>query len=184
MGGVDKPMLDFGGQPLLYRVARRLEPVAHPVRIASGTPGRFGSLPWVEVADLAGHEGDGPVAGIAAALESASDDLVAVVAVDMPLLDHGLLRALGEAWDGESAIVPRDRDGRAQPLHAIYATSAAGPLTDYLDAGGRRLLGALEHIGARFVDAAVVDPELADDRWACNINGPEDIDRIARTAEG
>jgi molybdopterin-guanine dinucleotide biosynthesis protein A len=184
MGAVDKPMLDFGGQPLLYRVARRLESVAHPVRVASGTPGRFGLLPWMEVADLAGHEGDGPIAGIAAALETASVDLVAVVAVDMPLLDPGLLRALTEAWDGETAIVPRDRDGRAQPLHAIYATSAAGPLTDYLNAGGRRLLGALDHIGARFVDAAVVEPQVAEDRWASNINGPDDIDRIARPAEG
>lgn len=86
----------------------------------------------------------GPLAGLAAAVPFVRDDVVVVLAVDMP--DAGeLAPLLAQACAATSAdgVVPVDRTGRRQPLAAGYRTSA---LVRGLAAVGRpdgRAMGSL-----------------------------------------
>ena len=75
--------------------------------------------------------GGGPLAGIAAGLALVTTDLTAVVAGDMPYAAAGLLElaaALAAAGPDTAAAVAVDDEGHANPLLAVYRTTAARDL--------------------------------------------------------
>lgn len=166
--GSDKALLDIDGRPLVCRVAERLATMCVAVLVASG--GRhLDDLPWTQIDDRA--PGAGPFGAILGGLAAASTDLVAVVAVDMPHADAALLRTLADRWTGQAAVVPVV-NGRPQPLHAVYAVSALPRLAVLFDGGERSVTRALRLTDAAF--HAVAGP----DRWARNLNTPDDVTRF------
>lgn len=168
--GRDKALLEYGGEPLAARVARRISAICDDVVVASGDGVRLACLGLPQVADT--HPGAGPLAGIVAGLEAARHELVAVVAADMPEAGPEVLASLARRWDGRSvAVVPRTGD-RLEPLHALYARSAAPALRRRLDEGRRSVHEALAALGAQSVEAAALDPTL---RFARNLNEPGDL---------
>lgn len=170
--GRDKATIEVDGEPLVLRLARRLETVAGRVVIASGDGRRLGDLPWEQVADV--DAGAGPLAGIVAGLEAADTPLVAVVAVDLPHADPRVHERLAGLWHGEAAVLPLVHD-RVQPLHGVYATAAAVSLRRELAAGRRGVTHTLSVLGARVAGPAVwadLDPA---GRFARNLNRPEDL---------
>jgi molybdopterin-guanine dinucleotide biosynthesis protein A len=170
--GRDKALIDFEGEPLAARVARRLAEACDDVVVAPGDGRRLAWLGLPQVADVA--PGAGPLGGIVAGLESARRPLVAVVAVDMPYVHAGVLAALAEVWAGEPAVVPLVA-GRLEPLHAVYCTSAAGELRALLEAGQRSVAEALRVLGARVVPAADLGRQDPGCRFALSLNRPEDL---------
>jgi molybdopterin-guanine dinucleotide biosynthesis protein A len=143
---------------------------ARPVAIATGTAGRLGPLPWPEVDD-GPHRGAGPLAGVLAALRWSPAPVVAVLAVDLPGASAPLLRWLASQWrHDDRALVPLDPTGRAQPLHALFATATADLLEHRLAAGDRRVLGFAEAAGARLL----TPPADVDGVWWTNRNRPGD----------
>ena len=142
---------------------------AAPVVAATGTAGRLGPhLPHDEVDDGEEHRGAGPLAGILAALRRSPVPVVAVLAVDLPSADAGLLRSLRRQWrHDDRALVPLDATGRPQPLHALWSTRVAPTIDDGLRRGERRVLHVLERSGARFLT-----PTESTSDWAANHNGP------------
>lgn len=171
--GVDKATLrTAGGATAVEHAARVLEVAcASPVVVATGTAGRLGPLPWAEVDD-GPHRGDGPLAGLLAALRSSPAPVVAALAVDLPDASPELLGWLRAQWRaGDGAVVPVDPTGRPQPLHALYATATAGRLAERLAAGDRRVLRFVEAVGARLLTPP---PELGAAAWWNNRNEPGD----------
>jgi molybdopterin-guanine dinucleotide biosynthesis protein A len=69
-------------------------------------------------------------------------------------------------------------DGRPQPLHAIYASGAAGPLRALFDAGERSPTAALARLGALHVQPAVWRAADHDGRFARGLNRPDDLARL------
>jgi len=168
--GTDKASLVRDGRSWLAHAADRLvEAGAGPVLVATGAAGRIGPLPWDEVDD-GDFRGCGPLAGIAAALAASPHDRVAVLAVDLVEAEPELLRWLASIMSpNDRAIIPLDSTGRAQPLHAIYATSMHRPIADALVAGERRVLRVVEAAGGRLVE---VPDHLANRAWSSNHNEP------------
>lgn len=171
--GVDKAALVVDGEPLARRVAQVLSGVCSQVLVASGDGRRLAWLGLPEVADV--EPGTGPLGGLIAGLETAATPLVAVVAVDMPDASGAVLRLLAERAPGHDAAVPRTDRG-LEPLHAVYARTAAATLRAAFEGGERSVTGALQRI-----DVAVVEPgdwASADPsgRFARNLNSPQDLD--------
>lgn len=166
--GADKALLDVGGRPLVAYVAQRLSAVCATVLVAPGDRTLPG-LPWERIDDRVA--GEGPLAGILGGLAAAGTPLVAVAGVDMPELSPSVYLELAARWDGGPAVVPV-RDGRLEPLHAVYATSALAAFAKLFDAGERSPTRALELLGAttHHVDAA--------GRWAASLNTPQDLARF------
>lgn len=170
--GTDKARLEVEGEPLAVRVVGRLGEVCERVLVASGDGQRLADLGLEEVADH--PAGAGPLAGIVAGLVAADTPLVVVAAVDMPWVDPRIMVVLADRWQGEAAVVPLV-DGRVEPLHGVYATSASGPFVRLLEGGKRGVTHALSTLGAR-----VVGPEAwahldATGTFVRDLDRPEDL---------
>lgn len=170
--GADKASLAFDGEPLAARVARRLGEVCDELLVASGDGRRLAWLGLPQVPDVRG--GAGPLGGLIAGLEAASHDIGAVVAVDMPFASGAVLRLAAQAMGGSDAAVPVTDRG-PEPLHAVYAKTAAAPLRRALEAGTLAVREALRAISVAYVDREAwgrVDPSGA---FAANVNRPADL---------
>jgi molybdopterin-guanine dinucleotide biosynthesis protein A len=158
--GRDKASLDFGGEPLLARVVRRVREVADDVVLVA----REGQeLPAGFEAARDPAEGLGPLAGIAVGLAAVRGARALVVACDMPLVQAALARRLFELSGGVDACVPVV-DGYPVPTCAIYARSAAARARELLALRELRPRAFLESVKTRYVterELRDVDPGLA-----------------------
>ena len=172
--GTDKAQILFDSEPLVIRAVRTLARVCTDVVVASGDGHRLDHLGVTQVADVL--PGAGPLAGIAAGLESARHDLVAVIAVDMPAASPAVLALLAGLWRGEAAVVPVVA-GRWEPLHAVWARSAAPGIVACLQAGERRVVGVLATLGVRLVDEVEWEAAANEEEgnFAANLNSPVDL---------
>ena len=86
-----------------------------------------------------GPQGEGPIAGILAALQTDPAAAWLVMACDLPFLDAATLRSLIAARDpGRVATAFRSaHDGLPEPLCAIWEPRAAAPLSRHVADGGR-----------------------------------------------
>lgn len=166
----DKALLRVDGMALVDRVAAVLGQVCDEVLIASGDGARL-DRPG-EIADA--FPDAGPLGGLLAAMEAATHEVLAVVAVDMPAASAAVLETLARALGEADAAVPVV-DGRAHPLHAVYATRTVAGLRAYLEEGGRSVMGFLENIQFRACGPDVWGTSDTDGRFATNLNRPGDL---------
>jgi molybdopterin-guanine dinucleotide biosynthesis protein A len=170
--GRDKAWLEFEGEPLAVRTLRVLRSICDEVLVASGDGKRLADLGAPQVADAIGDAG--PLAGIVAGLEAASHELVAVLAVDMPFASAEVFRLLAASWSGQDAVVPMTARG-PEPLHAVYARSAALTLRAALERGTRSMHEALRAIKTKEVPEAEWRAADLSSRFALNVNRPGDL---------
>lgn len=186
MGGVDKCLLEVGGETILSRVLRRLgDQCARVVLNANGDPARFREFGVAVVADtVAGNPG--PLGGILAGLEWArahAPDCTHVVSAagDTPFLPSDLVARLYTAARerGTPLAVACSREGdrmRAHPVFGLWPVALADALrAAIVEAEIRKILDWTDATGcarAEFPNTGV-DPFL-------NINTPDDHHRAER----
>lgn len=114
--GTDKAFLEFRGKLLLERAIEIASAVGR-VQIV-GDPEKLGAYGPI-VADV--FPGQGPLAGIHAALRSSRSELNLMLAVDMPFVRTEFLRTLvRRAGESDKLVTVPRADGRLQPLCAVY----------------------------------------------------------------
>lgn len=152
LGGADKATVELGGRRLLDRVldaaadAREVVVVGDPVEL----PASSGRPPVRFVREEPPHAG--PAAALLCALDAlgAASRRVAVLAVDMPLLDADTIQRLHDAADGADradGAVLVDADGRRQLAVVLDVAPLAAVRAEHHDATGLplwRLLGPLD----------------------------------------
>lgn len=166
MGGVDKGSVELAGVTLLERALAAVTAARDVVVVGDEVP-TSRPVTWAREEP----PGGGPAAGILAGLDRLDRraHLVAVLAVDMPRVNAGTVARL--TWAAEAApeldgAVLLDRDGRRQPLAAVYrcdALRAARPADRSAETGlaVRALVG-----GLRLAEVPVVGDEARDvDTW-------------------
>ena len=175
--GRDKALLPVEGQPLAERVARTLERVVSRV-VLVGRDREDDRFPDRTIlADR--FPGQGPLAGLHAALLDAAGEPVFLAACDLPGLTPRLIRwVIGDgpvARDAPQARVPV-AEGRLQPLCALYGPACLGPAEEALEAGRlsmHRFLEDLDVITKPLTpDLPFYDPDLL-----VNWNEPDDVER-------
>src|SRR5439155_1843036 len=168
--GRDKSVLPIGGVPMAVIVARVLAAAgAARVVAVGGDRSALGALGLEVVPDP--RQGDGPLAGISAALHAGADfDAVVVLACDLvdasALGVRRVLAALGDATDADVAVPVVD--GRPEPLHAAWRPSAVTTVDLALDAGERAVHAVFDRLTT--VEVADLDPA-----WFRNVNLPEQL---------
>jgi len=174
--GTDKSRLTLGGRTFLERVAAALGAIATEISVVSARPDSFGlSLPLVE--DI--YRDCGALGGLHAALSACRAPWAAIVSCDLPFVTGELFARLAELrTEDADAIVPRQPDGRAQPLCALYSPARCLELAArLLEEGERRPRVLLQQAQTRWVAPA----ELADlgdaELFFLNVNTPEDYER-------
>jgi molybdopterin-guanine dinucleotide biosynthesis protein A len=174
--GRDKSLLPFGDVPLAVKVYETLGMVFPSVVVVS----RQSEFPVAGATCLADrHPGNGPLEGLASALEAGEAPRVLLAACDMPFLHPDLLRHLAQQADDADAIVPCSPRG-PEPLLGIYARRALPTLRSFLAEGNRSAMRFLERIPTRllaFEEVRRFDPDGASFR---NLNHLEDYQEALR----
>jgi molybdopterin-guanine dinucleotide biosynthesis protein A len=158
LGGVDKPAVVIGGQPLLERVLAAVAGAHH--RVVVGPPR---GLPVSIVQCREQPTGTGPLAGLAAGMPFTSAAVVVVLAADLPwvgpavpvlrtalhptlppppdavaLVDcTGRLNLLAAAWHRPALVTALRRigDPAGRPMHALTDHACVIPVPDTADWG-------------------------------------------------
>lgn len=166
--GEDKYRLDWPNGPTLGEYQRR--------QLAQCVRGRVwvarGRYPLTRPEELPDPPlGEGPLAGILAAMEVSAARRLAVLPVDVPGAAPEAFVWLGEApvaQEGLRLVVAQAADGRLQPLVGIWPVALRAGLCAYLAQGGRRVV---EFVAKQ--DPIVV--RLPPSVQLANLNTPEEL---------
>ena len=180
MGGPKADLL-LEGRTLLHRVADRLLGVCREsvVVVASGQRVET-DIRVIEdrIADC------GPIGGLVTAFERLTAPWIVAVSCDTPFLSRQLVRRMFVLTASADIIAP-ERNGRLQPLMAIYGRAAAEVASRRL-ANGQLRLTELLHDDALRVHT-VTESEWTEwgvtDQSFLNINTPEEFDEARRILE-
>lgn len=169
MGGVDKGLIELAGRPLAAHALDRLRPqVAEVLVNANRNRERYAAFGARVIADsLEGYLG--PLAGLLAGMEAASQPLVVTAPCDSPFVPRDLVARLYRAMADAEAEIAVAHDGeRQQPVFQLAHVSLADDLRYWLEDGGRK-------IDAWFGNHRVVDVPFTDTPEAfININTEEE----------
>lgn len=138
MGGVDKGLLRWRGEPLIAPILVGLQPQVGQAMInANRRLEEYQSFGVPVVGDtLADFQG--PLAGMLVALQHASTAYVLCVPCDTPRVFPSLATRLLSALQAQQADIAVVHDGKhLQPMHVLLATHLLSSLQAYLAAGGR-----------------------------------------------
>ena len=177
--GLDKGQLAYSGEPQGIRAWRMLDSICPrtfvSVRLGQTDAEPYSQLPLIVDEDRAAK---GPAGGLLAAWERFEATAWLVLATDMPFVDAAMLRELmGERDPGAIATAFRGRDGKPEPLCAIWEPRAHDALLSRARTGKRSLRGLLEESRIRSV-------EPPDASKLASVNTPEDHERARAALDG
>lgn len=151
MGGIDKGLQPFQGEPLALHAIRRLRPQVGALLVNANRNRAayeaFGAPVWPDsVADY-----PGPLAGFLSGLEHCTTPWLLTVPCDTPLFPLDLAARLAEAAAAANAEIamasapdPEDKAeggkaARAQPVFSLLRADLRDSLRRYIDGGGRKV---------------------------------------------
>ncbi|MEJ1296881.1 MAG: molybdenum cofactor guanylyltransferase MobA [Candidatus Sedimenticola sp. (ex Thyasira tokunagai)] len=173
MGGHDKGLVELAGKPMIEYVVESMALQVGNLLInanRSETSYQYYGFPVIHDSrsDFAG-----PLAGIAAAMEQSSSEILLAVPCDGPWLPLDLGERLYRKMLESKADVCVAHDGdRLQPVFGLFRCSLAPSIIDFLESGDRKIKLWLEQqrsVVADFSDC----PEAF-----INVNTPEERDRV------
>ena len=159
--GVDKSMLPFKGCALIETIAEQLRDSFSQILISANEVEKFAFLDLPIIRDRV--PGQGPLMGIASALEASDNELNFVVACDIPYIDLRYVRRMLTEADGVDAVVPTAAGEKYEPLFAVYCKSSLGAINETLSLGKRKISDVFSRCRVRYIELDTAD-------WFTNIN--------------
>lgn len=140
MGGADKGLVEVAGRPMIEHVLAALEPQAATLVVNANRNARdYARYGHPVIPDeIDGFQG--PLAGMASALESAATKLVLVVPCDSPLVSPALGPRLHAALvEGEANLAVAHDGERLHPVFVLMRRTVLPGLRGFLARGGRKI---------------------------------------------
>lgn len=170
-GGRPKGLVSLAGRAMALRVADVLGKVAGRVMIEAPAGAGYEALELPLVHASVEHAGRGPLAGLAAGLAAADEDVIAFAPCDMPLLNAGIYRELLSKIGGAAGAYAASTRG-VEPIVAVLRPIMLHGLLAALQRDRLpRTHVVLDQVGANavaFADATAFE----------NVNTPADLERI------
>ena len=157
----DKSMLPINGQPAIEHICDQLSATFDEILISANEVDKYSFLGFDVIRDKVA--GQGPLMGIASALEASANQLNFVVACDIPHIDLPYVRRMLAEAAGADLVIPTTGEGKYEPLFAVYRNSALGAINEVLSSGGRKISDV-------FARCRVKHIELGDAEWYTNLN--------------
>lgn len=172
LGGVDKPLLDLAGKPLVAHVVERLRPQVDSILLScTRSLDAYRRLDCTVVVDR--FEDAGPLAGVCSALAEVCTPWLLTTPGDTPFLPLDLLQRLApHCLRGGLAVA--EAGGRRQNLTMLFDARRAASLAAFFAEGGRAA-----HRWLRSQDAPAVAFDVAD---FLNVNTSVDLEIARRRA--
>lgn len=175
MGGVDKGLQLLDDKPMVQWVLERFAPQVDELLInANQNTERYAAFGYSVIADRI-PDFAGPLAGLHAALATASHPLVATVPCDSPCLPADLVSRLQAGLDAQAAdlAVARTFD-QPHPVFCLCRREVLAHLTDFLATGERKF-------GRWYSTLKVVEVIFDDEAEAfSNINTRDELNEVGR----
>lgn len=158
MGGVDKGLAPFRGQPLVAHVIARLAPQVDEILVnANRNPEAYAGFGHRVIADeIPGFAG--PLAGFERGLAHAQGALVVTVPCDSPFLPGDLVARLRAALDADGADLAVAKTGdQPHPVFCLMRRAVHPSLAAFLASGQRKIdkwYAALRVVEVAFDDEA------------------------------
>jgi molybdopterin-guanine dinucleotide biosynthesis protein A len=174
MGGVDKGLQLFRGEPMVAAVLKRFAPQVDEVLINANQN--------IEQYEQFGHRiipdritgFAGPLAGLHRGLSEANYELAATVPCDSPFLPDDLVPRLYSEIEGNDLAVAKTFS-QVHPVFCLCRRKVLPHLTAFLESGGRK-------IDAWYATLKVVEVNFDDQSEAFrNINTAEELSRLQRS---
>jgi len=167
MGGRDKGLIDWQGEPLVAHVQRVVRPLSDDLVISCNRNQHAYRAYADQLVGDAEADYPGPLAGVIAGLKVARHEWVVLLACDAPLVQRGLIEDLLQlAVTSDSAAMVR-QGGYWQPMFSVLPCRVLPVLEQAWATGERSLQKAL-------LRDKVIALECAEgDRRLSNFNSPE-----------
>jgi molybdopterin-guanine dinucleotide biosynthesis protein A len=170
--GRDKAGIILDGESLVRRAVALLAAVCSDVALADRGRGLLPGVP-----SLPDGPGRGPAAGILGAARAFPGRSLLVLACDLPRVPRALLEDLATSA-GFDWAVPR-REGRLEPLCALYAPAALAALESRVERGDFALHHlAQEELTVRYLEEAELARFGRPEEILLNVNTPEDLGKL------
>ena len=148
--GEDKAALDDEGAPLIERQVKGLRDLSKslPILICSGSR-RYEALNTYDVRHVPDSVNSaGPLAGVSKALDTAAtagleEGYVLVLPTDSLIPPSHIYDRLTCAVSAASEVVLLKGE-RLHPLHGLFSVSLAASMNEYVESGGRSVMGFLD----------------------------------------
>lgn len=176
MGGVDKGLQPFRGQPLAHNALQRLQPQVGSVMINANRHLEAYQAMGVPVWPDATPDFPGPLGGLLVGLQHCSSPWLASVPCDTPNFPLDLVERLAQAASAAGAPLAtvatlEAGQTRPQPVFSLLHVRLLPSLQAYLDAGERKILPWLRQHGA-------VELPFEDSRAFFNANTLHDLQEL------
>jgi molybdenum cofactor guanylyltransferase len=118
----------------------------------------------------------GAIIGLQTALKNTNTTWAAILACDLPFVSSELFEKISLYCEEEfDAIIPRQPDGRPQPLCAFYRAEKCLPVVDVMLRGSDwSLQNLLRQIRCCFIDFEEISDLPNSETFFLNVNTPED----------
>jgi molybdopterin-guanine dinucleotide biosynthesis protein A len=167
--GLDKALLPVGNMVLAEQVAETIGQVIDAVFLV-GRPERYASLRWECLPDV--RPDFGPLSGLETALAAKRGELNFVASCDLAGLQASWITALLRRMDGRvRCAVAVDRNGKRQPLCAVYRSDCLETVTRALNERRLKAMHLLDELEAVSVP---VDAVIR------NLNTPQEFEEWAK----
>ena len=167
LGGVEKPLIEVAGRPLLAWVLERLGKQVATVVLSGADGPAYARFGCEMVPDRA--PGQGPLSGLATAVEVTATEWIFTCPGDTPYLAENVVELLAPDAERAGVAVPHDGN-RRQNLFLLMRRDRAESLVRFFERGGRAAHRWLDEN-----DIGVTDLSAIADSFF-NVNTPDDLE--------
>jgi len=168
--GVDKSMLRIKDRPIIKYIYDQLRGTFNQILISTNEAEKYALLGCDCVVDKIPNQG--PLMGIASALEASANKLNFVVACDIPHIDIRFVRKMLAEAQAADMVIPTDGNGKHEPLFAIYKKSALKGINQVLSSGKRKISDAFGHCNVKYIKLKA--------KQFTNLNTTEDYEKFRK----
>jgi len=169
--GQDKTRLEFGGQTLLERTLKILDPLCSEKLISSNNLAAYSDCRVIP--DLS--PGQGPLGALYSCLLAARNPYLLIVATDMPFITTGALQKLWRERNRFDVVIPKSPDGM-QPLAALYSRECIVPIRTQLEQGNLKIRSFFPEVHVKVINCQDF-PAIYHKNIFLNINSPADLQK-------
>ena len=146
----DKSMLPIKGKPMVEHICEQLCDSFEQTLVSANEVDKLAFLGFEVIRDKI--PGQGPLMGIASALEASANELNFVVACDIPHIDLTYVRRMLAEAEGVDIVIPTTGDERYEPLFAVYRKSALKAINEVLSSGGRKISDVFSRCRVKYIE--------------------------------
>jgi molybdenum cofactor guanylyltransferase len=172
--GTDKASLLLEGRTFVERIAQELLEVTNSVTLIGRDSGKL-QLNLPSIPDV--YENWGALGGVHTALSASQSPWSLVVACDLPFVTAALFARLTGLRESFEAVAAIQKDGRPQPLAALYRKDPCLVCADQLiKSGERRPVALLQSVRTRWTPFSEIQELPGAEHFFDNINTPQDYE--------